>query len=196
MARRHSETMPGCSTILHRTKPRLQEQHAAGTEGTKQRARMTLYVQVVTRMTPYVQVFTRMTSNSWSGRSHAFYRPCSSVLQATRWFGIRTKIMVLRFQDNGGTSSGFYEPRLAERGVNRKHKAGVKPRLTQLYPRCLSCMASAVTLALNENWVEKAQLSETQLLLTCCPAAVRSKHGPTQHPCGSWRIFPVISRSI
>lgn len=56
-------------------------------------------------------------------------------------------------------SSGFYELWLAERGENRKHKVVVKPRLTQLYPRPLSHITSAVTLAFHENWVEKAQLS-------------------------------------
>lgn len=77
--------------------PALHKAQAAGTKRTKQWA----------RMVPYVQIVTRMTSNSWTGRSQGFWWPLSSFLQATRWFRVRTKIMVLLFQDNGETPVGL-----------------------------------------------------------------------------------------
>lgn len=206
MAQQHSESMPGCSAVLHCTKPKLQEQHAARTERTKQWARMmpymqvvarmTPYVQVVTRMTPYMQVVTRMTSNSWTGRSQAFCQSHSSVLQATRWFRVRTKIMVLHFQDNGETPVGLIRllwTLACRKRSEQKTQSGCKTKINTalskafiLYDfRCHPCFPWELG--------GEAQLSQTQLPLTCCPGAVQSKYGPTQHPCGSWRVFLVIS---
>lgn len=48
-------------------------------------------------------------------------------------------------------SSGFCEPPAAERGVDRRHKVVVKPRLTRLYPRPLSCITSVAALAFHEE---------------------------------------------
>lgn len=80
----------------------------------------------------------------------------SSVLQRKRWFRVRGKIMVLHFKITErflSASSGFCEPRAAERGVDRKHKVAVKPRLTWLYPRPLSCLTSAAALlSMRNGW--------------------------------------------
>lgn len=110
--RRHSRTAANGSAAQRehvgmQCHPAPHKAQAAGTEATETWARTMLHMQVVTRLTSYVQVVTRMTSNSWTGRGQAFCWPHSSVLQATRWFRVRPKIMVLRFQGNGESSVGL-----------------------------------------------------------------------------------------
>lgn len=46
-------------------------------------------------------------SQGWQAMSQAFCQPHSSDLEATRWFRVKTKIMVLHFRHNGETCVGL-----------------------------------------------------------------------------------------